>query len=246
MRGLALLVLASPTLVFASADREDGAPPEPPPSDMTRIEGPFATLDAYCAFRVNQDAAPAYDRYDLDGTLIPPDPVTCPAMFDPDAEARLPRAGAGEAIRAYRFIEVLGGRHVVIQTAQGWFGREIGAAHNGDGVSVEEVRVLDLVRDAGAELHFTVTTTHTPCGCDDGPYFASTEMFVCTMFDDGPRCSDPIQTANVVEAVEVYAWSTSVRISRDGKVTPTLDRAEHMSRKQKRALVRPSRLEFRR
>lgn len=149
MRAVALLALpAVVSLAHASVD----APPESPPVRIDRIEGPFATADAYCAFRELGNSNDTSQR-----------PAPC-AVHEVDAA---PHVRAGQAIRAYRIVEIGDALHVVVETSAGWYGRGLVASSSGDSMRVDAVRLEDLAGDRHDELAIDTYTSHDPCGCDD-------------------------------------------------------------------------------
>lgn len=211
MRRLAALV----TLVVpvAALANADG-PPRAEPED--RIQGPFATLGDYCASRGERDCAT-------------------------DSIDAAPSVAAGAAIRAYRFVRIGSSVHVVVQTSSGWSGRAIGAASNGDGATVDTVRLADIARGPEAELVFDLSTYHDPCACDD-LYHARTLTFVCTVDGGALACSDGIETAEDMHLVDIWSYSSTLsfeRRGRDLRVKRAITSPRGMRRSTLRTLAAP-------
>jgi|GEM_PF-3974957 len=229
---LASTLAIAPSLALASVD----APPEPPtplPARTDRIQGPFATGDAYCAFRERELG-------DDDGDIAQR-PAPCTVREVDDA----PRVRAGQAIRAYRIVEIQGELHVVVETGAGWYGRGLVAASSGDSMRVDAVRLEDLVGDRDDELAIDTHTSHDPCGCDD-LWHAVSATFACTVLDGALRCTDGITTADHMHLADVWSWSSTLAIGRDGRARRTITESERVSRRELRALGRPFRVTFHR
>lgn len=230
---IAVLVALTPSIAFANADAPE-APPSPPMPHLDRIEGPFATADAYCAFRARQ-----IGNDDGDITLRP-EPCAEPETLDLTASPR-----PGQAIRAYRFVEIDTGLHVVVETSNGWYGRELVSAGMGDSKSIEAARFSDLTGDRDDELSIDVSHSHEPCGCGD-LWHKVVETFACTVTNGELQCTDGITTSDDMHLTDIWSWSSTLAIDRDGKAHRTITESERVSKRELRALAAPFRVRFHR
>jgi len=216
MRRLALALVLAPAAVLANAD------PPSPPAREDRIEGPFATLEAYCAMR--------------GGTCEDATPDEAPAVSQ------------GQAIRAYRFVSLDDTVHVAVQTAAGWYGRAVGSAGNGDGATIETVKLADVARDPDAELLFDLSTYHDPCACAD-LYHSQTYTFVCTIEDGALRCTDAIEHSESMHLVDIWSYASTLSLTRRGKnlrVARTITESDGMRRSALRRMAAPFTVTFHR
>lgn len=217
MRRFALVVAVVPATALANAD------PPSPPAREDRIEGPFASLDDYCAFPGLRD---------------------CEKAAIEDA----PAVTAGQAIRAYAFVHIDSSVHVAVQTSAGWFGRAIGAASNGDAVTLDAVKLADVARGPDAELMFDLSTYHDPCACAD-LYHRVTSMFACTVEDGALRCTDGIETAEDMHLVDIWSYASTLSLKkrgRDLRVSRTITESEGMRRSVLRRVAAPFTVTFHR
>jgi hypothetical protein len=215
--GLSLCALAS-TTASANAD-----PPVAPVVHDERIEGPFPTLDAYCAFRGRQYAGDSS--------------VTTSCEIETIENA--PAVAAGQAIRAYRFVRIGPALHVAVETRSGWLGRSIVWATNGDTATVENVTL-----GSDHQLVFDVSTSHAPCGCDD-LFHDQSMTHACTVQGDALLCSDGVLTRDQMHLVDIWSWSSTLSLSGRGtrlRATRTIVESDGVSQSKRRQLARPIQL----
>ncbi|MFN0246296.1 MAG: hypothetical protein ACKV2T_05280 [Kofleriaceae bacterium] len=202
---------------------------------MDRIEGPFATANAYCSFRESQLGKGASDI----GTRT--------VCVDIELEGDVaPRVKTGQAIRGYRFVTLEHGTHLVVETATGWYGRELESASNGDSAYVAAVRLADVIGDRDDELVIDTAHSHEPCGCDADLWHTMTTTVACTVRDGALLCTDGTTTADDMHLADIWSWSSTLSITRDGYARRVITASENVSARKLRALAKPSRLRFRR
>lgn len=219
---LALGLAVLPAVAFANADRSAPTEPSAAPAREDRIEGPFATVEAYCAMRGG-----ACEDASIDD---------------------LPAAPIGQAIRAYRFVSRESTIHVVVQTSDGWFGRAVGAAGTGDSVRVDLPTFADVARGPDAELMFDVSTNHAPCGCSD-LYHRVTSTFACTVDAGALRCTDAIENGESMHLADIWSYESTLVMKKRGRalrVSRTITESEGLRRSQLRRLAEPFTVSFHR